>query len=97
MKKSKLFAPFLMLLSGAVVSIVMFRGHYDTTQLLTVLLAVMLVFYIAGSIIQKQVGSFVEQIREKERIEAEEEEARKQEEELKAKQEMELNGEYTQK
>lgn len=73
MKKSKLFAPFLMLLAAAVASVIMFRGNYDTTELLAILLGVMVFFYIIGSLIQKKVLSFMDQIREKERLEAENE------------------------
>lgn len=73
MKKSKLFAPFLMLLAAAIAAIVMFRGNYDTTELLAILLCVMLFFYFLGSLIQKKVLSFMDQIIEKERMEAENE------------------------
>lgn len=73
MKKSKLFAPFLMLLAAAIAAIVMFRGNYDTTELLAILLCVMLFFYFLGSLIQKKVLSFMDQIMEKERMEAENE------------------------
>ncbi len=71
MKKNQLFAPFLMLFAGAVTSIVMFRGNYDTTDLLVVLLCVMTAFYFAGYLIQKKVLSFINQIREREEAEAE--------------------------
>lgn len=66
MKKDKLFAPFLMLFAGAVASIVMFRNHYDTKQMLTILLVVLIVFYTAGCIIQNRVRAFVKEIKEKE-------------------------------
>lgn len=66
MKKSRLFAPFLMLLAGAVASIVMFRNHYDTKEMLTVLLVVLLVFYAAGCLIESRINAFVRQIKEKE-------------------------------
>ena len=66
MKKKKLFAPFLMLLAGAVASIAMYCFHYTTAEMLPVLLIVLLVFYAAGSLIQKNVVSFMNQIREKE-------------------------------
>ncbi len=66
MKKSRLFAPFLMLLAGAVASITMFWFHYSMKEMLPVLLAVLLIFYIAGCIIQKCILSFMDQIREKE-------------------------------
>lgn len=73
MKKSRLFAPFLMLFAGAVTSIVMFKGNYDATDLLIILLCVMVFFYLAGCLIQKKVLSFINQIREKEAAEAENE------------------------
>lgn len=60
MKKSKLFAPFLMLLAGAISSVAMYLFHYSMKEMLPVLLAVLLVFYIAGCIIQKIVLSFIE-------------------------------------
>lgn len=70
MKKSKLFAPFLMLLAAAIASIIMFRGNYDTTELLSILLCVMIFFYVVGSLIQKKVLSFVNEIKEREAKEA---------------------------
>ena len=73
MKKNNMFAPFLMLLAAAVAAIIMFRGNYDTTELLIILLCVMLFFYLLGLWIQKKVLSFMDQIREKERMEAENE------------------------
>ena len=66
MKKSKLFAPFLMLFAGAVASITMFYFHDPAAQMLPRLLAVLLVFYFAGCFIQKKVLAFVGQIRENE-------------------------------
>jgi len=82
MKKNKLFAPFLMLLAGAIVSIAMYCFHYTMKEMLPILLAVLLIFYIAGCFIQKKVFSFMEQIREKEAAAAAamEEEARAREE-----------------
>lgn len=73
MKKIRLFPPFLMLFAGAVTSIVMFRGNYDTTDLLIILLCVMIVFYLAGCLIRKELLSFIKQISEKEAAEAENE------------------------
>ena len=55
MKKGKLFAPFLMLLAGAVASILMFYFHYSTKQTLYVLLAVLVIFYLAGCLDRKSV------------------------------------------
>lgn len=67
MKKLKLFAPFLMLLSGAIASIMMFYFQYPVEQMLPRLLIVLIVFYIAGCFIQKKIISFVEQIKEEEK------------------------------
>lgn len=72
MKKLKLLAPFLTLLAGAVACIVMYRKHYDTMDILLILLCVLLIFYVAGSLIQKQIISFVKQIEEREAKEAQE-------------------------
>ena len=66
MKKFKLIPPFLMLLSGAVASIVMFIRKFDTTELLIWLLCVMVFFYLAGCVIQNRLTFFVDQIRERE-------------------------------
>lgn len=64
MKKDKLFAPFLMLFAGAVVSLMMYFFHYSSKETLPVLLVVLLIFYVAGSFIQMKVNSFVKQINE---------------------------------
>lgn len=66
MKKNKLFAPFLMLLAGAVVSIVMYIKQYNLQQMLTILICVLVVFYLIGCLIQKKVSDFIKQIEEKE-------------------------------
>ena len=71
MKKLKLFAPFLMLLSGEIASIMMFYFQYPVEQMLPRLLIVLIVFYIAGCFIQKKIISFVEQIKEEEEKEGE--------------------------
>lgn len=71
MKKSKLFAPFLMLLAGAVASIMMYHFKYSMKQTLPILLIVLLVFYLAGVFVQKKITSFVEQIKEEEEKEGE--------------------------
>ena len=64
MKKNKLFAPFLMLLAGAVVSLTMFCFHYSAGEALPVVLAVLIIFYLAGCFIQAKVNSFINQINE---------------------------------
>ncbi len=71
MKKFNLIPPFLMLLSGAVVSIVMYIRKSDTTELLIWVLCVMLFFYLAGCVIQNRLTFFVNQIKEQEEAEAE--------------------------
>lgn len=73
MNKFKLIPPFLMLLSGAVVSIVMYIRRFDTTELLIWLLCVMLFFYLTGCVIQNRLTFFVNQIKEKEAAKAAEE------------------------
>ncbi len=76
MKKEKLFAPFLMLFAGAVSSIAMYLFRYSMEEMLPVLLAVLIIFYIAGCMIQKNVVSFMDQIREREAAAMEEEAAK---------------------
>lgn len=67
MKKSRLFAPFLMLLAGAIASIMMYCSEYTIGQMLPRLILVLVVFYLAGCFIQKKILKFVEQIKEEER------------------------------
>ena len=67
MKKSRLFAPFLMLLAGAIASIMMYCFHYTTSQMLPRLFIVLVFFYLAGFFVQKQIMKFVEQINEEEK------------------------------
>lgn len=56
--KTKMIPPILMLSAGAVCSIVMSLSHYDLKTLLTILLAVLVVFYIAGLCIKKLIDTF---------------------------------------
>ena len=67
MKKSRLFAPFLMLLAGAIASIMMYCSDYTTGQMLPRLILVLLIFYLAGCFVQKKILKFVEQIKEEEK------------------------------
>ena len=64
MRKIKLLAPFLMLLSGLIASIMMFYYHYEKKQLLLILVLVMLLFYAAGAFIQKKVNQFIQKYEE---------------------------------
>ena len=69
MRKIKLLAPFLMLLSGLIASIMMFYYHYEKKQLLLILVLVMLLFYAAGAFIQKKVNQFIQKYEEEGREE----------------------------
>lgn len=71
MRRDRLFAPFLMLLAGAVAGIVMRYFRYSTKEMLPILLIVLLVFYFAGCLIQKKVNTFMEQIKQEEAKEGE--------------------------
>ncbi len=58
--KRKLVPPFIMLLAGAVTSIVMFLNHYEIKTMLWILVAVLVSFYIIGVMIKKVLDSFEE-------------------------------------
>lgn len=53
-----------MLIAGAVTSIIMYLNQYDSRTMLTILLAVLVVFYIAGLILGKMIESFERQRKE---------------------------------
>ena len=61
-KKRKLIPPFVMLLSGAIVSISMYLWHYPFKDMLIVLLCVLVVFYIMGEIYKWMLDRFEAQI-----------------------------------
>lgn len=63
-KKRKLIPPFIMLFAGAVISIAMFAQHYNTKDMLLILLCVLVVFYIAGELIKWMFDRFEAQIEE---------------------------------
>ncbi len=48
--KVKLITPFLMLLAGAIASIIMYLKKYDFYKMLWVLLIVLIVFYVIGDV-----------------------------------------------
>ena len=56
--KRKLVPPFIMLLAGAVTSIVMYRNHYEIKTMLWILVAVLVSFYIIGVAIKKVLDAF---------------------------------------
>lgn len=66
MRKIKLLAPFLMLLSGLIASLMMVFYRYDRTQMLLILILVMAFFYLAGVVIEKQVNRFIQKYEEEE-------------------------------
>lgn len=66
MRKIKMLAPFLMLLSGLIASLMMVFYRYDRTQMLLILVLVMAFFYLAGVLIEKQVSRFIRKYEEQE-------------------------------
>lgn len=50
--KVKLITPFLMLLAGAVASIIMYIREFEFERMLWVLLIVLIVFYIIGDVVR---------------------------------------------
>ncbi len=62
--KTKNIPVILMLVAGAAVSIVTYVTNYELKSMLAILLAVLILFYIAGLIIRKVFDSF--QIEKKE-------------------------------
>lgn len=64
-KKRKLIPPFVMLFAGAVTSITMYVLHYNMKDMLSVLIWVLLGFYIAGELIKWMLDKFEAQIEQK--------------------------------
>lgn len=56
--KRKMIPTFIMLLAGAVASIVMYTNRYEIKSMLWILVAVLIVFYIIGLVIKKVMDSF---------------------------------------
>ena len=63
-KKRRLIPPFVMLFAGAVTSITMRILHYETKDMLIILLCVLVFFYIAGCVLQYMLDRFEKQIEE---------------------------------
>ena len=63
-RKRRLIPPFVMLLAGAVVSIVMRILNYEFQTMLIILLCVLLGFYFVGRILQIMLDRFELQIQE---------------------------------
>lgn len=64
-KKRKLIPPFVMLFAGAVTSITMYVLRYNMKDMLSVLIWVLLGFYIAGELIKWMLDKFEAQIEQK--------------------------------
>ncbi len=56
--KRKLIPPFWMLLAGAVSSLIMYSLHYETKNMLTILLGVLIVFYMVGCLFKWMLDLF---------------------------------------
>lgn len=50
--KVRLITPFLMLLAGALASVIMYIKKYDFNSMLWTLLIVLLIFYVIGDIVR---------------------------------------------
>ena len=72
-KKLKMLPIYLMLIAGAVTSIITFMLHYEGKTALLILLGVLLFFYIAGSLFASLINRFEKEQEEQERIQKEEE------------------------
>lgn len=78
--KRKMVPIFLMLLAGAITSIITFIKDYELTKMLWTLLVVLIVFYALGVVIQKTLNLFDTQIEEAEKKAKEAEEKEKENE-----------------
>lgn len=59
--KRKLIPPFLMLFAGAITSITMWALHYETRTMLSILLGVLVIFYIIGCLLKWMLDVFDKQ------------------------------------
>lgn len=78
--KRKMIPIFLMLVAGAITSIITYIKDYELTRMLWVLLGVLIVFYALGVVIQKTLNLFDAQIAEAEKKAKEAEEKEKESE-----------------
>ena len=72
-KRLKMLPAFLMLSAGAVTSIITYILQYEGKTALTILLGVLLLFYVLGKLFQKMIYNFEQQIAEEEKKKVEEE------------------------
>lgn len=61
-RKRKLIPPFVMLLAGAIVSIMLRVMQYELKDMLIILLCVLIGFYVAGSVLKWMLDQFEDQI-----------------------------------
>lgn len=73
-KRLKMLPAFLMLSAGAVTSIITYMLHYEGKTALTILLGVLLLFYVLGKLFQNMIFRFEQQNAEEERKKKKEEE-----------------------
>lgn len=76
--KRRMIPIFLMLLAGAITSIITYIKDYELTKMLWTLLGVLIVFYALGVVIQKTLNLFDAQIEEAEKKAKEAEEKEKE-------------------
>lgn len=81
--KRRMIPIFLMLVAGAITSIITYIKDYELTRMLWILVGVLIVFYVLGTVIQKTLNLFDEQIEEAEKRAREAEEKEKEEKENK--------------
>ena len=72
-KNLKMLPIYLMLITGAVTSIITYMMHYEGKTALLILLGVLLFFYIAGSMLASLINRFEKEQEEKERARLDEE------------------------
>ncbi len=65
--KRKMIPIFLMLVAGAITSIITYIKDYELTRMLWTLLGALIVFYVLGVVVQKTLNLFDEQIEEAEK------------------------------
>lgn len=82
--KRRLVPIFLMLVAGAITSIITYIKDYELTRMLWILLGVLIVFYVLGVAIQKTLNLFDKQIEEAEQKAKEAKEAEEKEKENKS-------------
>ncbi len=63
--KRKLIPPFVMLLAGLIASIRTYMLHYDLKRSLTIILVVLVIFYLLGSLVKFMLDVFEKDIAQK--------------------------------